>query len=55
MKYFGELEIQVIWYEKLYEWEDVLVVYDKKMDINKDDLELMLGCMCCFEVLGEWG
>jgi len=55
MKHFGELEIQATWYEKLHEWEDALVAYDKKMDTNKDDPELMLGRMRCLEALGEWG
>lgn len=47
-------EIQATWYEKLHEWEDALVAYDKKMDTNKDDPELMLGRMRCLEALGEW-
>ncbi|KAG8505591.1 Serine/threonine-protein kinase mTOR [Galemys pyrenaicus] len=55
MKHFGELEIQATWYEKLHEWEDALVAYDKKMDTSKDDPELMLGRMRCLEALGEWG
>ncbi|KAG8142392.1 hypothetical protein E2320_006314 [Naja naja] len=55
MKHFGELEIQATWYEKLHEWEDALVAYDKKMDTNKDDPEFMLGRMRCLEALGEWG
>ncbi|KAG8142391.1 hypothetical protein E2320_006314 [Naja naja] len=33
----GKKEIQATWYEKLHEWEDALVAYDKKMDTNKDD------------------
>ncbi|XP_069466036.1 serine/threonine-protein kinase mTOR isoform X2 [Ambystoma mexicanum] len=55
MKHFGELEIQATWYEKLHEWEDALLAYDKKMEVNKDDSELMLGRMRCLEALGEWG
>ncbi|XP_059807691.1 serine/threonine-protein kinase mTOR isoform X1 [Hypanus sabinus] len=55
MKHYGELEIQATWYEKLHEWEDALVAYDKKMDMNKDDPELALGRMRCLEALGEWG
>lgn len=47
-------EIQATWYEKLHEWEDALVAYDKKMDTNKEDPELMLGRMRCLEALGEW-
>lgn len=31
------------------------MAYDKKMDTNKDDPELMLGRMRCLEALGEWG
>ncbi|TRY96882.1 hypothetical protein DNTS_015423 [Danionella cerebrum] len=53
MKHFGELEIQATWYEKLHEWEDALVAYDKKIDMNKDDPELILGRMRCLEALGE--
>lgn len=49
------MEIQATWYEKLHEWEDALVAYDKKMDMNKDDPELVLGRMRCLEALGEWG
>lgn len=47
-------EIQATWYEKLHEWEDALVAYDKKIDMNKDDPELILGRMRCLEALGEW-
>ncbi|XP_075695475.1 serine/threonine-protein kinase mTOR isoform X1 [Rhinoderma darwinii] len=55
MKHYGELEIQATWYEKLHEWEDALVAYDKKIEVNKDDSELILGRMRCLEALGEWG
>ncbi|XP_044138031.1 LOW QUALITY PROTEIN: serine/threonine-protein kinase mTOR [Bufo gargarizans] len=55
MKHYGELEIQATWYEKLHEWEDALVAYDKKIEVNKDDSELVLGRMRCLEALGEWG
>ncbi|MED6262253.1 hypothetical protein ATANTOWER_016699 [Ataeniobius toweri] len=54
MKHFGELEIQATWYEKLHEWEDALVAYDKKIDMNKEEPELILGRMRCLEALGEW-
>lgn len=48
-------EIQATWYEKLHDWEDALVAYDKKIDMNKDeDPELILGRMRCLEALGEW-
>lgn len=47
-------EIQATWYEKLHEWEDALVAYDKKIDMNKGDPELILGRMRCLEALGEW-
>lgn len=47
-------EIQATWYEKLHEWEDALVAYDKKIDLNKEDPELILGRMRCLEALGEW-
>lgn len=47
-------EIQATWYEKLHEWEDALVAYDKKIDMNKEDPELILGRMRCLEALGEW-
>ncbi|GLD71516.1 serine/threonine-protein kinase mTOR isoform X1 [Lates japonicus] len=49
-----EKEIQATWYEKLHEWEDALVAYDKKIDMNKEDPELILGRMRCLEALGEW-
>ncbi|KAG8568463.1 hypothetical protein GDO81_014010 [Engystomops pustulosus] len=55
MKHYGEMEIQATWYEKLHEWEDALVAYDKKLEVNKDDSELILGRMRCLEALGEWG
>uniref|UniRef100_A0A6I8SE13 Serine/threonine-protein kinase TOR n=1 Tax=Xenopus tropicalis TaxID=8364 RepID=A0A6I8SE13_XENTR len=55
MKHYGEMEIQATWYEKLHEWEDALVAYDKKIEVNKDDSELILGRMRCLEALGEWG
>ncbi|CAM4714382.1 unnamed protein product [Leuciscus chuanchicus] len=51
----SDKEIQATWYEKLHEWEDALVAYDKKIDMNKDDPELILGRMRCLEALGEWG
>ncbi len=28
--------------------------YDKKIDMNKEDPELILGRMRCLEALGEW-
>ncbi|KAM5132577.1 serine/threonine-protein kinase mTOR [Mantella aurantiaca] len=55
MKHYGELEIQATWYEKLHEWEDALVAYEKKLEVNKEDSELILGRMRCLEALGEWG
>ncbi|XP_075136061.1 serine/threonine-protein kinase mTOR isoform X5 [Leptodactylus fuscus] len=55
MKHYGELEIQATWYEKLHEWEDALAAYDKKIEVNKEDSELVLGRMRCLEALGEWG
>ncbi|KAG8434781.1 hypothetical protein GDO86_012940 [Hymenochirus boettgeri] len=55
MKHYGEMEIQATWYEKLHEWEDALAAYDKKLEVNKDDSELILGRMRCLEALGEWG
>ncbi|XP_056399106.1 serine/threonine-protein kinase mTOR isoform X3 [Hyla sarda] len=55
MKHYGELEIQATWYEKLHEWEDALVAYAKKLEVHKDDSELILGSMRCLEALGEWG
>ncbi|KAG9481906.1 hypothetical protein GDO78_010897 [Eleutherodactylus coqui] len=55
MKHYGELEIQATWYEKLHEWEDALAAYEKKIEVNKDDPELLLGRMRCLEALGEWG
>ncbi|XP_040292611.1 serine/threonine-protein kinase mTOR-like [Bufo bufo] len=54
MEHYGELEIQASWYEKLHQWEDALVAYDKKIKV-KDDSELVLGRMRCLEALGEWG
>ncbi|KAM4652055.1 serine/threonine-protein kinase mTOR [Discoglossus pictus] len=55
MKHYGELEIQATWYEKLHEWEDALAAYEKKLEVNKDDSDLILGRMRCLEALGEWG
>ncbi|XP_040182261.1 serine/threonine-protein kinase mTOR isoform X3 [Rana temporaria] len=66
MKHYGEMhdlpkgfwlpqEIQATWYEKLHEWEDALVAYEKKLEVNKDDSDLILGRMRCLEALGEWG
>lgn len=55
MKHYGEMEIQATWYEKLHEWEDALTAYDKKLEVNKDDSDLILGRMRCLEALGEWG
>ncbi|XP_072283025.1 serine/threonine-protein kinase mTOR isoform X8 [Pyxicephalus adspersus] len=65
MKHYGEMgdfchcvplqEIQATWYEKLHEWEDALVAYEKKLEVNKEDSELILGRMRCLEALGEWG
>lgn len=30
------------------------MAYDKKIDMNKEDPELILGRMRCLEALGEW-
>lgn len=54
LHFFLLQEIQATWYEKLHEWEDALVAYDKKIDMNKGDPELILGRMRCLEALGEW-
>uniref|UniRef100_UPI00358FB62C serine/threonine-protein kinase mTOR-like n=1 Tax=Myxine glutinosa TaxID=7769 RepID=UPI00358FB62C len=51
----GELEIQGTWYEKLHDWDDALAAYERKMEVARDDPELMLGRMRCLEALGEWG
>ncbi|KAG7259354.1 hypothetical protein CRUP_032804 [Coryphaenoides rupestris] len=55
MKHFGELEIQATWYEKLHEWEDALLAYGKKLELAKEEPDLILGRMRCLEALGEWG
>uniref|UniRef100_A0A8C5B3T0 Serine/threonine-protein kinase TOR n=1 Tax=Gadus morhua TaxID=8049 RepID=A0A8C5B3T0_GADMO len=55
MKHFGELEIQATWYEKLHEWEDALLAYGKKIELAKEEPDLILGRMRCLEALGEWG
>ena len=47
-------EIQATWYEKLHEWEDALLAYGKKIELAKEEPDLILGRMRCLEALGEW-
>lgn len=47
-------EIQATWYEKLHEWEDALQAYGKKIELAKEEPDLILGRMRCLEALGEW-
>ncbi|XP_074653906.1 serine/threonine-protein kinase mTOR-like [Tubulanus polymorphus] len=51
----ADLKVQEAWYEKLHEWSNALSSYERKQELNPDDLNLMFGRMRCLEALGEWG
>lgn len=50
----ASLNVHVRWYEKLHNWEQALDLYNKKIDIDPQDNEALLGQMRCLESLGEW-
>ena len=42
------------WYEKLHRWEEALVAYERKAELDPDDYEIAFGRMRCLHALGEW-
>ncbi|XP_038044243.1 serine/threonine-protein kinase mTOR-like [Patiria miniata] len=52
--YRAELQIQETWYEKLHDWDNALLAYEKKQKEDPDEFTLTLGRMRCMEALGDW-
>ncbi|OQV15683.1 Target of rapamycin [Hypsibius exemplaris] len=50
----GNTELKESWYEKLHQWDSALVAYERKLEQNPGDEELLLGRMRCLEALGDW-
>ncbi|KAJ2934856.1 hypothetical protein H1R20_g2275, partial [Candolleomyces eurysporus] len=42
------------WYERLGRWQEALVAYDKKAEMDPDAPDIMIGRMKCYHALGEW-
>ncbi|KAJ6516644.1 phosphatidylinositol 3-kinase [Mycena vitilis] len=42
------------WYERLGRWQEALVVYDEKADMDPGNSEIQIGRMRCLHALGEW-
>ncbi|VDP09821.1 unnamed protein product [Soboliphyme baturini] len=49
-----KVSIKERWYEKLHDWEKALDAYERKQEMNANDMELTLGRMRCLEALGDW-
>ncbi|XP_013111288.1 serine/threonine-protein kinase Tor [Stomoxys calcitrans] len=48
------LKVQGRWYEKLHNWDQALIHYQRNLRQGSVDLESRLGSMRCLEALGEW-
>ncbi|KAJ7066574.1 phosphatidylinositol 3-kinase [Mycena amicta] len=42
------------WYERLGRWQEALVIYDDKAEIDPNSAEVQIGRMRCLHALGEW-
>ncbi|KAF8201037.1 atypical/PIKK/FRAP protein kinase [Mycena galopus ATCC 62051] len=42
------------WYERLGRWQEALVVYDEKAEMDPNDVDLQIGRMRCLHALAEW-
>ncbi|KAJ7899711.1 phosphatidylinositol 3-kinase [Mycena leptocephala] len=42
------------WYERLGRWQEALVIYDDKAEIEPNSAEVQIGRMRCLHALGEW-
>ncbi|KAG8958873.1 phosphatidylinositol kinase- protein kinase tor1 [Tulasnella sp. 419] len=42
------------WYEKLGRWQDALAAYNRRLDMEPDSSEIVIGRMRCLHALGEW-
>ncbi|KAJ7237528.1 atypical/PIKK/FRAP protein kinase [Mycena haematopus] len=42
------------WYERLGRWQEALVVYDEKTELDPNNADLQIGRMRCLHALGEW-
>lgn len=49
-----ELKVQGRWYEKLHNWNQALLYYQRNLKQESADMESRLGYMRCLEALGEW-
>ncbi|KAJ7718399.1 phosphatidylinositol 3-kinase [Mycena maculata] len=42
------------WYQRLGRWQEALVVYDEKAELDPGSSEVQIGRMRCLHALGEW-
>lgn len=49
-----EWKVQGRWYEKLHNWDQALIHYQRNLIQDSADIEARLGSMRCLEALGEW-
>ncbi|XP_065362288.1 serine/threonine-protein kinase mTor [Calliphora vicina] len=53
-RFKDELKVQGRWYEKLHNWDQALIHYQRNLGQDNSDMESRLGSMRCLESLGEW-
>ncbi|KAG6845015.1 hypothetical protein H0H87_001536 [Tephrocybe sp. NHM501043] len=42
------------WYERLGRWQEALVAYERKVEMDPGDQDVQIGRMKCLHALGEW-
>lgn len=42
------------WYERLGRWQEALIAYEEKAEMNPESLDIRIGRMRCLHALGEW-
>ncbi|KAG5650773.1 hypothetical protein H0H81_011098 [Sphagnurus paluster] len=42
------------WYERLGRWQEALMAYERKAEIDPNDQDIQIGRMKCLHALGEW-
>ncbi|KAF7324662.1 Serine/threonine-protein kinase TOR [Mycena kentingensis (nom. inval.)] len=42
------------WYERLNRWQEALVLYDDKAEVDPSSMEIQIGRMRCLHALGDW-
>ncbi|KAL9903155.1 serine/threonine-protein kinase Tor [Glossina fuscipes fuscipes] len=53
-RFKDELKVQGRWYEKLHNWDQALIYYQRNLRQDSTDMESHLGYLRCLESLGQW-